>query len=431
LITLFKKHPYISAVVGLLLLVLIYAGVKPGTDESEITVEVSEGDFEITVFTTGELEAKNSVSIDGPTTLRQFNIWQIKISDLVPEGTVVKKGDYVAALDKTEVSTKIKDTESELDKITSQFIQTKLDTTLQMRQSRDELINTEYEVQQKKIVLEQSAFEPPATIRQAQLDVEKSERSLAQLKRNYKVKEAQLSAKMQEVSATLTQTQRKLQSMTDILSSLTITAPEDGMVIYERDWNGKKKKVGDMVGVWEPTVAKLPDLSKMITRTYVNEVDIQKIKTKQKVNIQLDAFPEKKLTGVVTEVANVGEQNPKSEAKVFEVIIQINEKDTSLRPAMTTGNKILVGQIPKTLFVPLEAIHNQGDSLSYVYVQQSFGAEKRQVLVGKTNDNHAQILKGLEKKEKVFLSVPKEAEKLSMVALPATTKKKNTAEKKG
>jgi hypothetical protein len=53
------------------------------------------------------------------------------------------------------------------------------------------------------------------------------------------------------------------------------------------------------------------------------------------------------------------------------------------------------------------------------------------VLVGKTNDNHAQILKGLEKKEKVFLSVPKEAEKLSMVALPATTKKKNTAEKKG
>jgi HlyD family secretion protein len=430
LINLLKNHPYLSITALLLLITLVYMGFKPGADDTEITVEVTEGDFEITVFTTGELEAKNSVSIDGPTTLRQFNIWQIKISDLVPEGTVVKKGDYVAALDKTEVSTKIKDTESELDKITSQFIQTKLDTTLQMRQSRDELINTEYEVQQKKIVLEQSAFEPPATIRQAQLDVEKSERSLAQLKRNYKVKEAQLSAKMQEVSATLAQTQRKLESMTDILSSLTITAPEDGMVIYERDWSGKKKKVGDMVGVWEPTVANLPDLSKMITRTYVNEVDIQKIKTKQKVAIQLDAFPEKKLTGIVTEVANVGEQNPKSEAKVFEVIIQINEKDTSLRPAMTTGNKILVGQIPKSIYVPLEAIHNQGDSLSYVFVHQSFGAEKRQVLVGKTNDNHAQILSGLEKKEKVFLSVPKGADKLSMIALPVSDSKRSKPSKK-
>lgn len=420
MITKIKKHPFIAGAALLLILFLLYSALKPGSNENEITVEVSEGDFEITVFTTGELEAKNAVSIDGPTTLRQFNIWQIKISDLIPEGSVVKKGDYVAALDKTEVSTKIKDTESELDKITSQFIQTKLDTTLQMRQSRDELINTEYEVQQKKIVLEQSAFEPPATIRQATLDVEKSERNLAQLKRNYKVKEAQLTAKMQEVSATLTQTQRKLASMTEILSSLTITAPEDGMVIYERDWNGRKKKVGDMVGVWEPTVAKLPDLSKMITRTYVNEVDIQKIKTNQKVAIQLDAFPEKKLSGVVTQVANVGEQNPKSEAKVFEVIIQINEKDTSLRPSMTTGNKIQVGLIPKTLFVPLEAIHNQGDTLSYVYVQQSFGAEKRQVVVGKTNENHAQILKGLQKKERVFLSAPKNAESLSLIRLPAS-----------
>ena len=425
-----KKHPYIAGAVIIALLFLGYMALKPGQTDGAITVEVSEGDFEISVFTTGELEAKNSVSIDGPTGLRQFNIWQIKISDLIPEGTVVKKGDYVAALDKTEVATKIKDTETELDKIMSQFTQTKLDTTLQMRQARDELINTDYEVQQKRIVLEQSAFEPPATIRQARLDVEKSERTLEQLKRNYKVKEAQLGAKMQEVSATLTQTQRKLESMTDILNLLTITAPEDGMVIYQRDWNGKKKTVGDMVGVWDPTVAKLPDLTKMITRTYVNEVDIEKIKNKQKVVIQLDAFPDKLLSGVVTQVANVGEQNPKSDAKVFEVIIQVNEKDTSLRPSMTTGNRIMVGQIPKTLFVPLEAIHNQGDSISFVYVEQSFGAEKRQVIVGKTNENHAQILEGLKSKEKVFLTVPQEGSKLSLSALPQRNKTKKEISKK-
>lgn len=55
-------------------------------------------------------------------------------------------------------------------------------------------------------------------------------------------------------------------------------------------------------------MATLPDLSKMITKTYVNEIDISKVKVNQKVDISIDAFPDKKLSGVVTEVANIGEQ---------------------------------------------------------------------------------------------------------------------------
>ncbi len=55
-------------------------------------------------------------------------------------------------------------------------IETQLDTTLQLRQARDELINLKYAVDEKDIILEQSIYEPPATIKQAQINPEKSKR---------------------------------------------------------------------------------------------------------------------------------------------------------------------------------------------------------------------------------------------------------------
>ncbi len=64
-------------------------------------------------------------------------------------------------------------------------------------------------------------------------------------------------------------------------------------------------------------VALLPDLSKMITKTYVNEIDISKVRVGQPVKISIDAFPDREYNGIVTEVANIGEQRPGSDAKVL------------------------------------------------------------------------------------------------------------------
>jgi len=112
------------------------------------------------------------------------------------------------------------------------------------------------------------------------------------------------------------------------------------MVIYYKEWGGDKRKVGSSISAWDLTVATLPDLSAMNSKCYVNEIDISKVKAGQKVRISVDAFPEKKYTGVVTYVANIGEQLPNADAKVFEVTIKVNEYDPILRPAMTTGNLI-------------------------------------------------------------------------------------------
>ena len=69
-----------------------------------------------------------------------------------------------------------------------------------------------------------------------------------------------------------------------------------------------------------------------MSKTYVNEVDVRKVFAGQKVEIGLDAYPEKSFRGVVIRVANVGEQRPNSDAKVFEVAVEINGTDPHCDP---------------------------------------------------------------------------------------------------
>jgi HlyD family secretion protein len=418
-----KRKILVISAGGLLALAAIwyFVAAREGKN-ADLLVPVKRGPFEVLVTASGELEAKNSVRITGPASMQSIDIWQVKISDLVTEGTRVKKGDYVALLDQTEIGNKMRERETELQKIQAQYTQTQLDTTLTLRAARDELTNLAFTMQEKQIVLEQSKYEPPATIRQAEIDKEKAARAYNQAKENYRIKQRQAAAKMQEVSASLSQVQAKLNQIQAVMQEFRILAPEDGMVIYHRDWSGRKKTVGSQVQGWDPTVATLPDLAVMLSRTYVNEVDIRKIKQGQTVRIGLDAFPEKKLNGVVTKVANVGEQRPNSDSKVFEVNIQVNEQDTTLRPAMTTSNNIVANQLKDVLYVPLEAIHAQGDSLTFVYKKDGVAFSKQQVRVGQTNDNEAVILEGLKEQEQVFLSVPPNADSKRIVLLPGGPK---------
>ena len=193
-----------------------------------------------------------------------------------------------------------------------------------------------------------------------------------------------------------------MSDMEDVLSQFDIRAPAPGMVIYKRGWNGEKRTVGSEINPWDLAVATLPDLSTMISKTYVNEIDISKVRTGQEVMIGVDAFPEKEFTGEVIEVANIGEQLPNTDAKVFEVRIELNERDTILRPSMTTSNRIITKVLDDVLYLPLEAMH-ANDSLTFVYTKNRL---KRVVVPGETNENAIIIEQGLKEGDVVYLSTP-------------------------
>jgi RND family efflux transporter MFP subunit len=201
------------------------------------------------------------------------------------------------------------------------------------------------------------------------------------------------------------------------MSNFTIKAPSPGMVIYVREWNGKKKGVGSQWGAWDPTVATLPDLAQMESDTYVNEVDVRKIAVGQKVSISLDADPTKKLAGTVTSVANVGEQRPNQDSKVFEVKINIAQADTTLRPGMTTSNAIETASIAKVVFVPLEAVTSEG-GLSFVYKRDGSHLIKQQIETGAMNDNEIVVRQGLHKGDKVLLVPPADKANAKVELIP-------------
>jgi multidrug efflux pump subunit AcrA (membrane-fusion protein) len=406
-------------IISVVVLVLIYQSTKGSSSEDvEVLTEAQFGDFIIDVTTTGELEAKSSVRITGPNGLQQAQIWQIKIDDIVEEGTLVKKGDYIAKLEQTQLMDKIQQEQNDLSQSDSKYTEMKLDTALELRKARDELINLEYEITTKKIIVEQSKFEPPATQTAAQIEFEKAERAHKQAFDGYKLRKEKAVAQMQQAWAERQEDQTRVDFLMRLAQEFTVTAPEDGMVIYARTWNGTKKGVGSTVQAWDPVVATLPDLNKMISKTYVNEVDIRVVKVGQTVQVGLDAFPAKKLTGKVITVANVGEQKPNSDAKVFQVDILINESDTTLRPAMTTSNTIIAEVVPGVVFVPLESLHSQGDTLTYVIKKDGLTFSKQEVKVGKTNADKAVILEGVKQGEIVYLSNPTGYESKRLIKLP-------------
>jgi RND family efflux transporter MFP subunit len=409
------------ALLGAVLLVAAviawYVGPATSSHDGDVVVTVKRGDFDVVVTTSGELQAQNFVRIQGPSNAQQAEIYQMKISSIIPEGTVVKEGDIVAQLDRSTIAAKVAEVSLALQKAEAQYTQAQLDSTLTLSQARDQIHNLELALEEARLTKEQSTYEAPTIRRQADISLEKAQRAFAQAKLDYKTKTGQAIAKMAEVSTEVERQRNKLELVQSVAQGFTIRAPAPGMVIYIKEWNGKKRGTGSPVSPWDPAVATLPDLTHMESVTYVNEIDVRKVAVGQPVTISLDADPSKQLSGKVISVANVGEQRPNNDAKVFEVKVAVEQADTTLRPGMTTSNAIETLALHDVLSVPLEAVVIQ-DSVPYVYKVAGPRIVRQEVETGVMNDNEIVIARGLSAGDQVLLDPPVAKEKPPTENLP-------------
>ncbi|HEY9426187.1 MAG TPA: HlyD family efflux transporter periplasmic adaptor subunit [Gemmatimonadaceae bacterium] len=409
------------AILGAVILVGVtlawYLGPATPAHSGDVVVSVQRGDFNVIVTTSGELQAQKFVRIQGPSNAQQAEVYQMKISSIIPEGTVVKEGDVVAQLDRSAIAAKLAEVSLALQKAEAQYTQAQLDSALNLSQAREDIHNLELGLEEKRLAKEQSTYEAPTIRRQADIDLEKAQRALAQAKVDYKTKTGQAVAKMSEVSTEVERQRNKLKVVQDVTEAFTIRAPAPGMVIYVKEWNGKKKGTGSQVTPWDPVVATLPDLTHMESVTYVNEIDVRKVAVGQTTRISLDADPSKQLTGKVISVANVGEQRPNNDAKVFEVKVAVDQADTTLRPGMTTSNAIETLTLHDVLSVPLEAVVIQ-DSVPYVYKVSGPRVVRQEVETGVMNDNQIVIARGLSRGDHVLLDPPLGNEKPPTENLP-------------
>jgi len=417
-----KRTVIITGIIVLVavIILIVVSRVASKKDVANLYGESLKGQFDIIVTTTGELQAKKSTDITGPefTQSRNIRAVDIKITDMVLEGTEVKQGDYVATLDRTSFDNSLKD---ELERLTTQETNLEmkiLDTAVTLSNLRDNIKNLRFSVEEADITLQQSKFEPPTTIRQAEIALDKSNRTLDQSIRGYALRVEQAKSDMRTMKNNLSDERTRVSDLQTVLLKFIISAPSDGMIIYKRDRMGAKRKVGSSISPWDNVVATLPDMSSMISKTYVNEIDVSKVKQGQHVEIIVDAFPEKSYTGTVTSVANIGEQLPNADAKVFEVQIEVDGSDPILRPSMTTGNKIITKTISDVTYIPLESVQAGTDSIPFVYLKNG---TRQVVVLGESNENNVVVEQGIVPGVQFYLSTPAAPEKFKMVGLDLIT----------
>ena len=410
-----KKKFITTGIVIVAAFILLFAltRITSRRNPTEFFTKVQKGQFDITITSAGELIAEKSTDIKGPEIAmgRDIRFFMIKIQDLIPEGTVVKEGDYVATLDRTDLNNSLKDTQTSLTTLQTALDMKLLDTAVVLNDLRDQLKNQKYTVQEAAITLRNSKYEPAPTIRSAEISLDKAQRTLEQLKRSYTQILSQNKADIINQTYWVNKNARRVKDLQEVLAGFTITAPSSGMVIYKKEWSGTKRKVGSMINPFDRVVATLPDLTTMLSKTYVNEIDESKIKNGQTVNISIDAFPQKKFSGKVSYVANIGEKLNNSDDKVFEVQIKIEGADPALRPSMTTGNKIIVKTSKDAIFIPIECVQAGIDSIPFVYTKSGI---KQIVLLGDANEKYVLIEKGLEPGTLIYLNNPENTEKFKL-----------------
>lgn len=448
-----KRTVIITSAVVVFAIVALFAFNKLFSKKDKVNpyAEAKRGLFEITVSNSGELLAERSIDIRGPELVQSsqqeggqqrggqsggrsgggmqmssrggsFHMEDFKITDIVPEGTIVKQGDYIATLDRSSYTNSLNDAITSLATLQSDLELKILDTAMSLTTLRDEIKNQRYTVEEAAITLDQSRYEPPATIRKAELELNKQKRALEQKIKAYTLRKVQIKRNIDYQRSLLENQEQLVQNLQTFLAQFTIKAPSDGMVIYKKDRMGNKRKAGSSINPFDNVVATLPDLTSMLSKLYVSEIEVTKLIKGQKASITVDAFPEKSYSGSVMSIANIGEVLPNSDAKMFEVIIKVDGSDINLRPSMTTWNKIILKSIPDAVYIPLECVQAGVDSVQYVYKKN----KTRQIVVlGDINDKNIVVEKGLEEGTSIFVVPPDDAATFRLVGENLITETKD------
>ena len=188
------------------------------------------------------------------------------------------------------------------------------------------------------------------------------------------------------------------------LGYATITSPIDGVVL------SKEVEEGQTVAssFSTPTLFKIArDLTDMRVIADVDEADIGDVKEGQRVTFTVDAFPDDTFEGQVTQVRQ--EAATESNVVTYEVVISAPNDDLKLKPGLTANVVIFTMEAKDVLavpskalrFTPREAMLNSDETITdtdakeKVWVKEGSNLKAVAVETGMTNGTLTQITKGL------------------------------------
>lgn len=388
---------------GVAVAVLIVVMIVPGSS-SVATTEAMEGEFVIDLLTRGEIDALNSTNISVPRVGRHMTL---QIVDIVPEGTVVKEGDFLIQLDTNQAQQRVDEDAAELENAQAQLESEKATIASNMAQLESQLESQKYSYEQAELSLKMMQFEAEAKRQEYELNMKKAEVALEQAREKISSQKTIDRATLMKAELAVRQAQLELRESRQALEKLTLRAPRGGLVVFKEIWSGsgmKKVQVGDTPWPGMPVIG-IPDLSVMQAKTTVNEVDISKVEQGQNVIITVDALEGATYYGKITRLAALARREESTNVKVFDVEVTIDSTDGALRPGMTSVCRLILDRIPGAISVPLQSVF-QKEGRTLVYVMGTGGPRVREVAVGPKSSDRIVIQEGLGQGERVCLRDP-------------------------
>ena len=290
----------IGAVVIIALIVWLLSGGKKEQKTEFETAKVERQNIHTSITATGTIEPVTSVTVG-------TQVSGIVSKLYVDYNSVVKKGQIIAELDKTNLISELNTAKANLSSAQS---------TLNYEQANYSRYKTLYD----KGLVSADEYES------ARLSYDKARQQVATSRES--VQKAQTN-----------------------LGYATITSPIDGVVLSKSVEEGQT--VAASFNTPELfTIAK--DLTDMRVIADIDEADIGGVKEGQRVSFTVDAFPDDKFEGQVTQVRQ--QATTESNVVTYEVVISAPNYDLKLKPGLTANVTIFTMEKDNMLAVPAKAL---------------------------------------------------------------------------
>ena len=170
--------------------------------------------------------------------------------------------------------------------------------------------------------------------------------------------------KQSEVSAqaNLLRRQSSLKNQEEQLEWTVIKAPMAGTVTLLEIEEGEIVTSGRSAFSQSPPLMTIADLSKMVVKTYINEVDMERLRMDQQANIKVDAYKDTTYEGRVAEISPSGEE--RDNIITFEVMVEVVGSPSELRPGMSADVDVVTYEEKDVLMLPIDAVQDETSAIA-------------------------------------------------------------------
>lgn len=407
--------------------VSLIRGRKSDVVDAPLTDAVKRGPYKHEVLEQGEVESANNLEVRCEVRARNSSGPSTSIIDIIPEGTHVKKGDWLVTFDSSTLELERSAQRIVVNTSEALVIQAKAlyDTALI---AKKEYLEGTYKEQEKTIL--NSIFVAEEALKKAQLSydsikrlvsrgllnplqlegeqfrVDAASNDLELAKRKLEVLEKFTQQKMltqlesdirsaevkwRNEQSSYEEEMKKLRDIEDQIAKCRVVAPQDGQVVYanvQSSRSGSEFVVEPGAMVRErQTVIRLPDPSSMQVKAKIAESRINLIRDGLPVSIRIDAFGDETLHGKITKVNKYAEPGNwwSSTAKEYATLIRIADPPESLRVGLTAEVRIHVESRQDALLVPVQAVYERFGR-TFCLVKDGEGWDTREIVISSTNE---------------------------------------------